>query len=120
MTIVDYLETTLANQDCKERNFAEDLFGVALSGEVKKITDNMDESISFSGSSYFRLLSKAELEECENDMKVSFKALALIPILDAADNDYICYSIKEKAWCKFNIVDGVCFSKKDSILEYLI
>lgn len=118
MRIADYLRNALSLSASDDANFVEVLYGIRLDGEIKKITDSLDESISFESEDYLRLLSKEEITDAEKDMQVDFVENGIIPIFDTGDNDYISYDVKKSKWCRYNIVDEISFSEKNTIEEY--
>lgn len=118
MKITEYLKEILSFEDSNKTNFVETLYDIKLSDEIKKITDNINESIDFEYRGYLRLLSKKEIIDASKDMNINFIEKGIIPIFDTGDNDYISFNINKSKWCKFNIVDEIDFSLKDNIIDF--
>lgn len=66
-----------------------------------------------------RALAYAEILNPVEKMDIDFVDLQAIPLIDAYDNTYIVYMIREKKWAKYNSIDNVFFKKKDSLSEVL-
>ncbi len=92
-------------------------FGCSLPDLLKRI-------ISISGKQLFfgeekRLMSFTEIENSTELLHVDFKKKNLIPIIDAYENDFICFNYKTSKWCFFNVNEGVGFSENSSLDELL-
>lgn len=88
-------------------------FGCSLPGLLRKI-------ISISGKQLFfgeekRLMSFPEIENSSEQLHIDFKKKNLIPIIDAYENDFICFNFKTNKWCYFNVNEGVSFSENTSL-----
>lgn len=66
-----------------------------------------------------RIVTVKEMVSSNNIMGVDFKEKGIIPLIDVMDNDFIVYSINEKLYYIYNIVEDVFFDKKTDIKEYL-
>lgn len=66
-----------------------------------------------------RLLTYNEILDAEEDLRINFIQLQLIPIFDCGDNDFIVYHISKNHWSLFNIVDECCFKEKKTLEELL-
>ncbi len=66
-----------------------------------------------------RALAYEEILNPVEKMDIDFVNLQAIPLIDAYDNTYIVYMIREKKWAKYNSIDNVFFKKKDSLSEVL-
>lgn len=60
-----------------------------------------------------------EILNASKEYSKDFKALGIIPFIDAYDNDLIVYVILENVWAKFNMSDDIIFKKKDSLEKIL-
>lgn len=96
----------------------ESMYKAAFPDEVKRILSLSSETVFYDDFSLLRGLSHAETIDASVDMAVDFIDKGILPLFDAGDNDYIVYDVLEKAWCKFNIVDEVKFSKAHNISKY--
>lgn len=96
----------------------EKLYSVTLSSELACIVSNLGKTIFFDDNMFVRLLDFQEVLNAELDMNVEFITKGIVPIFDLGDNDYLSFDFKEQMWCKFNIVDELCFSYKAKLSDY--
>ncbi len=117
MTINEFLQQVLARPEKTERNFAEVLLNEQLTGEVKKLTDCMGEEPQFfDDEDFYRLLCREEAENCEEELGAEFFKKGLLPLIDLADNDFICWDDRNGVWVVFNVVDGTAFAPEASVM----
>ena len=112
--------TTMVYQSAKSDNVKkiEELYSASLSSELACIVSNLGETIFFDGDMFLRLLEFQEVLDAEADMNVDFIEKGIVPIFDLGDNDYLSFDLNKQMWCKFNIVDELCFSYKAKLLDY--
>ena len=91
----------------------ESKYGCSLPEDVQKIISISKEQLFFDEER--RLLSSNEIENASEQLHVDFKKKFLVPVIDAYDNDFICFNYKTKKWCYFNIVDETLFSESESL-----
>ena len=65
-----------------------------------------------------RIVSTKEIIESNVFLGVDCKTKGIVPLIDVFDNDFIIYSIKEKCYYIYNIVDDVLFDKKANLSDY--
>ncbi len=120
--IVEFLTKVNEKQDInKNLNVVEKKFSPLKisSGEAQKLVCAVQsEPIFFDDDNFYRLLSLHEILDAESDMKISFKKLGVLPLIDCGDNEFLCYDLKNHNWCKFNIADEFKYSTKKSIFDY--
>jgi hypothetical protein len=97
-----------------------EIYDAELIEYVKKLLSASPDGIFFESDDILRLLSHKEIINASEELSVDFTSLQLIPIFDTGDNDYIMFDIKNKNWCKFNIVDSVKFKQKSLLSEFFI
>lgn len=122
MKIKEYLDNIILNN---EKNFdfdwlKENIRPLCVTlDEAKKVFSSIeDKSIFFDDDNFYRLLSRGEIINCEEELSIKIKRIGIIPCIDCGDNDFICYNLKNSDWCKYNIVDGANFSRCKSILNF--
>lgn len=118
MTKQEYLNNMMHYPDNPQRiTRISDMYGTEISGVIAKI-------VSYSDNADFiaeerRALSFKEILNAAREYDRDFKALGIIPVIDAYDNELIVYVIDEKAWAKYSLSDDVLFKKKDSLEKVL-
>lgn len=95
----------------------EKMYNVSLPDLVKKIISYSDSTVFFGEER--RLLSKKEIINASKDLHVDFVKKGIIPLIDALDNDFICYDLNTKQWCFYNIIDDTSFSETPDISKIL-
>lgn len=90
-------------------NRVENKFGCNLPELVKRIISISEKQLFFGEEK--RLMSLTEIENASEQLHVDFKKRNLIPIVDAYENDFICFNYKTNKWCYFNVNDRLCFSE---------
>ena len=95
----------------------ETIYKCNLNEKLSKIISYAD-SVSFFDEER-RALSYKEIIDPINNIDYDFIIRGLIPLIDAYDNSYIVFVIKENKWAKYNIYDEVLFKKKNSFEEVL-
>lgn len=91
------------------------------SEELKYLLSAMkDEPIFFDDEEFYRLLSIQELLDAEEDMNVGFEKIAIIPLIDCGDNDFVSFDSISSKWCKYNIAEEFEFSVKNSLRELFV
>ncbi|WP_019680655.1 hypothetical protein [Ruminococcus flavefaciens] len=93
------------------------IYGIQVNDTIAGIVSVAD-LISFFDEER-RALAYAEILNPVEYMNIDFVTLQAIPLIDAYDNTYIVYMIREKKWAKYNSIDNVFFKKKDSFSEVL-
>ena len=119
MTIHCFIDS-LENSKCSSPNVEaiEELYNTEFPPELTSIISKMNETLFFEGVDFARLLSFQEVLDANDDLNVDFIGIKIVPLIDLGDNDYLSYDLKNKRWCKFNIVDEISFSIKDKLQDY--
>lgn len=118
MTKQEYLERVKQYPENAERvKLISDIYGTEINGIIAKI-------VSFSDNADFideerRAFSFKEILNASKEYEKDFKALGIIPVIDAYDNELIVYIIAEKTWAKYSLSDEVIFKKRDSLEKLL-
>ncbi len=118
MTKQEYIDNVKKYPENAERiRVISDIYGTEIKGQIAQIisfADNADfigeERMAFS---FNEILSAAK------EYDIDFKALGIIPIIDAYDNELIVYDIADNKWAKYSMSDDVLFKKRDSLEEIL-
>lgn len=90
----------------------EEKFGCSLPELAKKIISVSEKQLFFGEEK--RLMSFTEIENSSEQLHVDFRKKNLIPVIDAYENDFICFNYKTNKWCYFNVNEGVIFSDNSS------
>ena len=114
----EYLEKVLQCPENKERlKTISELYGTAISGVAANIISYADNADFIDDER--RAFSYKEIINASKEYDRDFKAMGLIPVIDAYDNDLIVYVIAENKWAKYSLSDDVVFKKKDKLESVL-
>lgn len=114
----EYLDKVLKYPENPERTKAiSELYGTSINGIIARV-------VSFAGNADFigderRAFSYDEILNASKEYGKDFKALGIIPFVDAYDNDLIVYVIAENVWAKYNMGDDIIFKKRDALEKLL-
>ena len=61
-----------------------------------------------------RALSYSEISNPAEVMEIDFVSKRLIPLIDIYDGSYVVFSIKDKQYALYNVVDDMVFEKGDN------
>ena len=112
---IELIKTNEINQDFVKS--VEKLYKHILTEELKHIVSVVMDDYFISQNC--RVLSATEILRTEYFTGVDFTELAMIPIVDCKDDDYIVYNFATQRFEMYNIYDEVSFREADN-LETLI
>ena len=118
MTKQEYMDNVKKYPENSERIRAiSDIYGTEIKGQIAKIISFADNA-DFIGEER-RAFTFSEILNAAKEYDIDFKALGIIPIIDAYDNELIVYVIADNIWAKYSMSDDVLFRKKASLEEIL-
>lgn len=119
MKVTEYLaEIASVSPDAEISAKLNNYYAAEVPNSVVKIISGKRNGGFFDSDDTCRLLSLDEILNAESELKVDFRGLGLIPLLDCGDNNFICYCLPERNWAKFNIIDSSVFARKPEISLY--
>lgn len=118
MTKQEYIDNVKKYPENSERIRAiSDIYGTEITGQIAQIVSFADNA-DFIGEER-RAFSFNEILSAAKEYDIDFKALGIIPIIDAYDNELIVYVIADNIWAKYSMSDDVLFKKRTSLEEIL-
>lgn len=118
MTKQEYIDNVKKHPENSERIRAiSDIYGTEITGQIAQIVSFADNA-DFIGEER-RAFTFSEILNAAKDYNIDFKALGIIPIIDAYDNELIVYVISDNIWAKYSMSDDVLFKKRTSLEEIL-
>lgn len=121
MQVIDFLKkATVQEKDPDAVRQIEELYQEPLYGAVNNLFSHVGEPLFLEDKYFAKILSLQEILDAGEDMNVDFVGQKIIPLIDTGDNDYICYRINTRDWCRYNIVDELAYDPKSRILDYYI
>lgn len=118
MTKQEYIDNVKKYPENSERIRAiSDIYGTEITGRIAKIVSFADNA-DFIGEER-RAFTFSEILNAAKEYDIDFKALGIIPIIDAYDNELIVYVISDNIWAKYSMSDDVLFKKRTSLEEIL-
>ena len=118
MTKQEYYDSIMNCTENRDRvKTVSELYGAFINAVMAKV-------ISFADNADFieeerRAFSYNEIMNASEEYGFDFKALEIIPFMDAYDNNLIVYLIADKKWAMFSMSDEVIFRKRDKLEEAL-
>ncbi len=118
MTKQEYMDNVKKYPENAERiRVISDRYGTEINGLIAQIVSFADNA-DFIGEER-RAFTFNEILNAAKEYDIDFKALGIIPIIDAYDNELIVYVIADNIWAKYSVSDDVLFKKRASLEEIL-
>lgn len=86
-------------------------------GKSTETSSGADEPVSY--VEVIRPFTYKEIVGASGEYEVDFKALGVIPFMDAFDGDLIVYIPDDGMWAMYSISDDVVFKKRENLSEVM-
>ena len=92
----------------------EELYNVVLDERLRQVLQ-LGGTAHYSGKPAIRFMGLEEIVNAEAYLHVNFNEIGLLPLFDLYENDFICYSRLDEAYCVFNIIDHSRYYKEAAL-----
>ncbi len=93
------------------------IYNAEISDELKHFISYADKVDFFDDER--RALRYAEIENPADVMEIDFVGMGYVPIVDAYDNSYIVYILKDSIWARYNSIDDMVYVEGQNIEDLL-